>query len=109
MFKRILPLIFSRARAIRALAFAGAAMAVLGASPAMAVSPATTDVVKPETLIQKVHGCHRSCEFGYIPRWGVTRWHRHAGPGCYPVRCAPRAVYPHRCWVDWRGVRHCRW
>ncbi len=86
-----------------------AAIASLGASTAFAMSPTAMQTPKPDNLVQKVHGCHRSCEFGYIPRWGVSRWHRYGGPGCYPVRCVPRAAHPNRCWVDGWGVRHCRW
>ena len=39
------------------------------------------------SLIQPVHGCHRSCRFGWVSRWGVSRFHRHVGPHCRPVRC----------------------
>jgi hypothetical protein len=56
-----------------------------------------------DTLVHKTHGCHRSCELG---RAG---WHRHVGPFCVRVVCAPRAWQPHRCWTDRWGVRHCRW
>jgi hypothetical protein len=55
-------------------------------------------------VVVKVHGCHLSCEWG-----PVLRWHRHVGPGCRPIACWPRAAHPNRCWVDWRGFRHCRW
>jgi len=39
------------------------------------------------SLIEPVHGCHRSCRFGWVSRWGVSRFHRHVGPHCRPVRC----------------------
>ena len=55
------------------------------------------------SLVQKVHACHRSCELG------PAGWHRHAGPYCARVACVPRAVHPHRCFVDRYGARHCRW
>jgi hypothetical protein len=55
------------------------------------------------SLVLKVHGCHRSCEAG------LAGWHRHVGPYCARVACAPRAVLPNRCFVDRWGVRHCRW
>lgn len=56
-----------------------------------------------DSQIIQVHGCHRSCEWG-----SVLGWHRH-GAACRPIRCVPRAAAPNRCWVDWRGIRHCRW
>jgi hypothetical protein len=38
--------------------------------------------------IQNVHGTHRGCVLGRVPRWdGVVRWHRHVGPAHVPVRC----------------------
>jgi hypothetical protein len=54
-------------------------------------------------VLVKVHGCHRSCEHG-----PVLGWHRH-GAYCRPIACAPRAVFPGRCFVDRFGVRRCRW
>src|SRR5690606_21944446 len=68
------------------------------ALPASPVPPASSDGV-----VEKVHGCHRSCEWG-----PVLRWHRH-GRFCRPIVCVPRAPWPNRCWVDWLGRRHCRW
>jgi len=72
----------------------------LGPSPADAPNVSRAD----DGLIQKVHGCHRSCEWG-----PVFRWHRHAGAACRPVACAPLAPQPNRCWIDAWGARHCRW
>jgi hypothetical protein len=44
------------------------------------------------SLVIKVHGCHRSCE------WGIGRGrHRHIGPACAPIWCAPQAKRPFRC------------
>lgn len=71
------------------------------ASPAgglKGIAPTETD-----SLVLKTHGCHRSCELG------PAGWHRHVGPYCARVACYPRARYPHRCWIDRWGVRHCRW
>jgi hypothetical protein len=87
------------AGALFALALAGGATAV-SAGPGGALQGA----VKPDSLVTKTHGCHRSCERG-----PVLRWHRHVGPRCAPVACYPRAPHPNRCWVDGWGVRHCRW
>lgn len=71
------------------------------ASPVGGLKGVTTS---GESMVVKTHGCHRSCE------WGPGRyWHRHIGAFCRPVRCVPRAAYPNRCWVDARGIRHCRW
>jgi hypothetical protein len=56
-----------------------------------------------ESLVEKTHGCHRSCE------WGPAGWHRHVGPFCQRVGCYPRAWFPNRCFIDRWGVRHCRW
>jgi hypothetical protein len=39
------------------------------------------------TLIEEVHGAHRVCAHGWVPRWGVVRWHRHVGVAHVPVRC----------------------
>jgi hypothetical protein len=109
MLKQAMTSIIAAKAGRRLAAAAVIAMTGLAAGPAFAVSPATNGVTAPQSLIEKVHYCHRSCEFGYIPRWGVRRWHRHVGPGCHPVRCVPRAAYPNRCWVDAYGVRRCRW
>lgn len=79
-------------------AIAGASSA--GAAPVAALNGAGD----APGLVVKVHGCHRSCEWGR-----ALRWHRHVGPVCRPVGCWPRAVHPNRCWVDGRGFRHCRW
>jgi len=76
-----------------------------GAFAATAAPGATPkDAGATDSLVHKAHGCHRSCEWG-----PVLRWHRHVGPGCSPIACWPRAVHPHRCWVDGWGVRRCRW
>jgi hypothetical protein len=56
-----------------------------------------------DTLVEKVWGCHRSCEAG------PGGWHRHVGPFCVRVACYPRAWEPNRCFVDRWGYRHCRW
>jgi hypothetical protein len=70
------------------------------AAPAVGVKDIATG---DASLLHKVHGCHRSCELG------GAGWHRHVGPYCRRVACAPRAWYPHRCFVDRYGVRRCRW
>ena len=86
-------------------AVAGLAIATLaGASSANAVPLGAMDgIADTPNLVTKVHGCHRSCEWG-----PVLRWHRH-GVACRPIACWPRAAHPHRCWVGRYGVRHCRW
>lgn len=93
------------------LGAAGIALALITApiilaSPSFAAPAAgLKGVATGESLVVKAHGCHRSCEWGAVGGW----FHRHIGPLCRPVACVPRAAYPNRCWVDWRGVRHCRW
>ena len=87
---------------------AGPLLALITAAGTLPATAAPVGALKDagaaESLVTKTHGCHRSCEWG-----PVLRWHRHIGPGCAPVGCLPRAVYPNRCWVDGWGVRHCRW
>jgi hypothetical protein len=87
------------------------AVAALAAAVLAGASPASSAPVAglggagdADSLVVKVHGCHRSCEWG-----PVLRWHRHVGPYCRPIGCWPRAAYPHRCWVDGAGIRRCRW
>jgi hypothetical protein len=81
-----------------------AAVLALGIGGAALAAPAPKGVgADSDSLVQKVHGCHRSCELG------PAGWHRHAGPLCARVACIPRAAHPHRCFVDRWGVRHCRW
>lgn len=86
-------------------AVAGLAIATLaGASSANAAPLGAMDgIAGTQSLVTKVHGCHRSCERG-----PVLGWHRH-GVACRPIACWPRAVRPHRCWIGRYGVRHCRW
>ena len=38
-------------------------------------------------LVEPAHGTHRACVRGWVPRWGVVRWHRHVGVAHRPVRC----------------------
>lgn len=88
------------------LVVAGLALATMAGASSTDAAPvgALTGAADTDSFVVKVHGCHRSCE------WGPSlRWHRHVGPACRPVGCWPRAAHPNRCWVDWRGIRHCRW
>ncbi|HWE18768.1 MAG TPA: hypothetical protein VG758_16540 [Hyphomicrobiaceae bacterium] len=75
----------------------------LGVGSAFAAPTGVKDVGGTDSLVVKVHGCHRSCELG------PAGWHRHVGPYCARVACVPRAWHPHRCFVDRWGVRRCRW
>jgi hypothetical protein len=88
------------------LVVAGLAFATMAGASSAGAAPvgALTGAADTDSFVVKVHGCHRSCEWG-----PVLRWHRHIGPACRPVGCWPRAARPNRCWVDWRGIRHCRW
>ena len=38
-------------------------------------------------LVEQVHGTHRACVRGWVPRWGFVRLHRHVGVAHVPVRC----------------------
>ncbi|RAI40964.1 hypothetical protein [Rhodoplanes roseus] len=78
------------------------AVALLGTLGAAQAFPAGAVPVGPDDDFVRVHGCHRSCEFG--PARG---WHRH-GALCTPIACVPMAVAPGRCFVDRWGVRRCR-
>ncbi len=39
------------------------------------------------SLVELVHGTHRACVRGWVPRWQAVRWHRHVGVAHVPVRC----------------------
>jgi hypothetical protein len=58
---------------------AGAALALPGGQGLSEIGQG----VSTEALIEKVHGCHRSCQWGPGRGW----WHRHVGPLCRPVAC----------------------
>jgi len=68
----------------------GAAVQASPISGAGDLSKATTQLDNPNAPIL-VHGCNRGWQLAYVPRWGVTAWHRHVGPRCRPIR--PRRVY----------------
>jgi hypothetical protein len=87
---------------------AAALLVTLAAAPASAIpaGPAAglDGAAAAIDNVEKVWGGHRSCE------WGPVRgWHRHVGLGAAPVPCTPLAARPFRCWVDYWGVRRCRW
>jgi hypothetical protein len=85
-------------------ALAGLTLALgIGSALAAPVAGVADPTAGEASMVHKVHGCHRSCELG------PAGWHRHVGPYCARVVCAPRAWYPNRCFVDRWGVRHCRW
>lgn len=80
-----------------------ALLALLPVSAARALPVLPPAAPAADSAVIKVHGCHRSCEWG-----PVLRWHRH-GAYCRAIACVPRAVFPGRCFVDRYGVRRCRW
>lgn len=91
--------------AVRMSAIAAPLMVLALSATANAMPPPGAGSAADGTSqIIKVHGCHRSCEWG-----PALRWHRHVGPLCRPLACYPRAARPNRCWVDAWGVRRCRW
>ena len=58
------------------------------AAPFSQGADATLRAAATLSLIEEVHGCHRVCRLGRVPRWGnAIRLHRHVGPACVPVRC----------------------
>jgi hypothetical protein len=93
-----------RSRSLLAVTMMALALVARDAAASAAPAAAIRSIVMPDSLVQEAHGCHLSCEWGL-----VLKWHRHVGPFCRPIACWPRAVNPHRCWVDAWGVRHCRW
>jgi hypothetical protein len=48
---------------------------------------AMTEATATLKLVEPAHGTHRRCVRGWVPRWGVVRWHRHVGVARVPVRC----------------------
>jgi hypothetical protein len=86
------------------LILAGVAVAAgLSISPVHAVTPGAIEANAGTSLVEKTHFRHRSCERG------PYGWHRHRGYAGWRVACWPRARYPHRCWIDRFGYRHCWW
>lgn len=78
-----------------------ATIAVFASSTgALAAPPLAKGAIPAASAIIKVHGGHRSCE------WGPYGWHRHAGGR---IACSPKARHPFRCWVGRYGMRHCWW
>ncbi|HRD76870.1 MAG TPA: hypothetical protein PK264_13200 [Hyphomicrobiaceae bacterium] len=71
-------------KAIAGLAVAGALLA-MGVTTASAAPLARTEpaVTSSTPNIERVHGWHRSCQWGPIRRW----WHRHTSYG--PQACRP--------------------
>jgi len=67
-----------------ALAFGASAG---GAAPLSHGAEAITEAKATLNWVEQVHGTHRRCVLGRVPRWGVVRWHRHVGLANVPVRC----------------------
>jgi hypothetical protein len=64
---------------------------VLASTPALSLSgsygPLGVDQGSGQSeLIKKIHGCHRSCEWGP----GLGWWHRHTGYACRAIACDSR-------------------
>jgi hypothetical protein len=69
-----------------AVALAMAANAALAAP----LNPGSEAIVGANAAlndVERVHGTHRVCVRGWVPRWGVARRHRHVGVARLPVRC----------------------
>jgi hypothetical protein len=75
------------------LAAVGALVLVLTMSASRALplslgSEAAIQSAGTLTVIEQVHGTHRSCRLGRVWHWGnVVRLHRHVGSRYTPVRC----------------------
>jgi hypothetical protein len=57
------------------------------AAPLSLAADATISAAEAVSLIEHTHGRHRACVRGWVPRWGVVRFHRHSGPHSVAVRC----------------------
>jgi hypothetical protein len=69
--------------AIALTVVAGTGVAATFSQSADALLQATATL----SSVEQMHGCHRSCRLGRVPRWGgIVRLHRHVG-SCRPVRC----------------------
>jgi hypothetical protein len=73
----------------------GSASALPAGGAGSPVLPGATD-----SLVQKVHGCHRSCQLG------PAGWHYHVGPRCRRVVCG---VFPGGPWIWWCDRGRCGW
>ena len=60
---------------------------VTGAAPLGHGSDAIARANATLNLVEQVHGTHRACVRGWVPRWGIVRRHRHVGVAHVPVRC----------------------
>jgi hypothetical protein len=60
---------------------------VSGAAPLSLGSGAIIEANATQNVIERVHGTHRACVRGWVPRWAVVRWHRHVGVTNLPIRC----------------------
>ena len=60
---------------------------VSGAVPLSHGSDAIIEANATLNIIEQVHGTHRACVRGWVPRWAVVRWHRHVGVTNLPIRC----------------------
>jgi hypothetical protein len=76
------------------LAMLGSALALAlvprtgAAAPLSQAADATLSAVATLNSIEHVHGTHRTCRLGRVPRWGgAVRLHRHVGSAHAPVRC----------------------
>jgi len=63
------------------LAALAAGLCLAGIASAAPIGP-TPGADSAASLVEKVHGCHRSCAHS-----SSRGWHRHVGPYCEPVFC----------------------
>jgi hypothetical protein len=83
----------TRTARLNRLAASGAAVAFILAANVSAAAPlghgaaAMIEANATLGLVEQVHGTHRSCLRGWVPRWHVVRWHRHVGVSRTAIRC----------------------
>jgi hypothetical protein len=71
-----------------ALTFTFVAASISVAAPLSYGAGALIESAATLKLVEAVHGTHRTCLLGRVPRWGgVVRLHRHVGAAHVPVRC----------------------
>ena len=72
-----------------------AAGAYQGAAAMSGLDAATRSIANGAPgVVEKVHGCHRFCTWGYVPKWDIGARHRHVGPFCQPRPCGRRFTNP---------------
>ncbi len=78
----------TKSKQLAAFGAAAAVTCIASVSAAAPLNHASVTIVRVSAhLVEQVHGTHRACVRGWVPRWGVVRFHRHVGVAHVPVRC----------------------